>query len=393
MKSQNQVSVLRRGRWRRNVSRGVLALALAGLASFAVATPATAAPTLTWELQTNACSFSWQDTDPATGIAYGIVEAATSSSDHCQLQLTGSGSVIIADVTVLAGPAVVYFAAAGSYLASLGDVEAGSLAASSITVTGSPALPTAGQGASSTGGCTQSLENRSVAGHLANYSSGWQVTTAVAANSCSSTVDAPGPGYVGTATSIRTQLALLEPFGIEVTASVTDASGAPITSASVGDLVTFDYRVSNPGTVPWTVTIDDRLPGLGNSVCELTVLPAGASENCTAPYTVTAADLATAQLVNSVTAIGSDLTRQANTGASATSPTVTARLIVTATPPSSTPTATATTATRAVGASVGAGGEAVVSSQPRPWLWVSVLLAGIGLLIACGVRAFRARRR
>jgi len=88
--------------------------------------------------------------------------------------------------------------------------------------------------------------------------------------------------------------------------------------ASAGETVVYSFQVSNTGTVPLTdvAVSDPSLTAAGVQVsCPDTELAAGAGMTCTASYTVTAADIAAGQVVNTATASGTD-----PTGTQVTSP-------------------------------------------------------------------------
>ncbi len=86
-----------------------------------------------------------------------------------------------------------------------------------------------------------------------------------------------------------------------LTLEKTAVAGAPYDNA--GDVVTYDYVVSNPSAVTINaITLnDDRI---GAVVCPATTLAPGASMTCTATYNVTQADLDAGAVTNIATADG-----------------------------------------------------------------------------------------
>jgi uncharacterized repeat protein (TIGR01451 family) len=83
--------------------------------------------------------------------------------------------------------------------------------------------------------------------------------------------------------------------------AVTLAKTGPANFGAVGSSITFDFVVTNTGNVTLTSgsVTDPRLPGL---VCPISNLAPGGIVNCSAPYTVTQADVDAGQVVNTATA-------------------------------------------------------------------------------------------
>ncbi|MFJ1937354.1 hypothetical protein ACIOGZ_32420 [Kitasatospora sp. NPDC088160] len=321
----------------RRTALACLGLLIASL-WLAVPTTASAAPTLTQLDIAGNCSLSFSDTD-ASGVAYFIVEPIGTSGDPCQFQLTGPQGTQVADVTVTGDPAVVYVGAAGTYSELLTDVTQGSTAGfSNPTVTGSPALPALPAGEASSGGCSKALQQRTVAGAVVpQYATGWNIVSSDSGGACTNQVGAVGTNPSGTVTGTTVQVAIPDPFGLSLAKSAT-AGGAPITTAQVGQTVTYQYTVTNTGPVPWTaVAVDDPLPGLSSISCPGTPLAAGQSQTCQATYTPSAADGSAGSVTNTATASGVDGTRPFATGATVTSGPATARLNITTASPSPSP--------------------------------------------------------
>lgn len=79
----------------------------------------------------------------------------------------------------------------------------------------------------------------------------------------------------------------------------------PTTFARAGDVLRFTYVVTNTGTVTLEgVTVADSLPAVSAVVCPQTTLAPGASQTCTATYTVTATDITAGSVRNSAVASG-----------------------------------------------------------------------------------------
>lgn len=84
-------------------------------------------------------------------------------------------------------------------------------------------------------------------------------------------------------------------------ASTVDRDGSA--DVSLGDTLAYRFVVTNTGNVTLTgVLVTDPLAGLSAIGCPSTTLAPGASMTCSATYTVTAADVAAGQIVNTATA-------------------------------------------------------------------------------------------
>src|SRR5439155_15525710 len=99
-----------------------------------------------------------------------------------------------------------------------------------------------------------------------------------------------------------------------VTATQTKAltlakSAGPTTYSSVGAVITSTYTITNSGNVtlagPFSVS-DDKLGTI--SPCGTGPLAPGASTSCTAPHTITQADIDGGSITNSATASGNGAT-------------------------------------------------------------------------------------
>lgn len=92
----------------------------------------------------------------------------------------------------------------------------------------------------------------------------------------------------------------------DVNAAITLTKTAAETSfAAPGTTLHYSLEVTNTGNVTLTdVTVNDALPGISAVTCPSDVLPAGATQSCTATYVTTLADVNTAAVDNSATATG-----------------------------------------------------------------------------------------
>jgi uncharacterized repeat protein (TIGR01451 family) len=82
-------------------------------------------------------------------------------------------------------------------------------------------------------------------------------------------------------------------------------SASPLTYGSVGDVIDYEYLVTNTGNVSLTGTItinDDKLSSVSCPALPLTGLLPGNSQTCTASYTITLADLNAGSITNIATA-------------------------------------------------------------------------------------------
>jgi uncharacterized repeat protein (TIGR01451 family) len=83
-------------------------------------------------------------------------------------------------------------------------------------------------------------------------------------------------------------------------------SARPGSYDAAGQVITFDYLVTNTSDVPMSsITVNDTsLPGLSPVACPQPDLGPGESEDCFATYTVTPADLDAGSVTNTATAQG-----------------------------------------------------------------------------------------
>ncbi|KQY78056.1 hypothetical protein ASD13_05215 [Microbacterium sp. Root1433D1] len=307
------------------------ALMLGGMTATLAASAAFAAPAVSWEAQTNSCFFSWQDTDPATGIAYAIVEN-NDPSHLCHLQVTARATgALIAEVVATNTPAVVYIAAAGRYDYALFDDTVGSGALGAIAFTGTPAVPAMPSGTVTTNGCVVGLQQRSVVGHLATYASGFNVQQNSAGVACTHTVTsspAIASAYSAAITTNMVQIAVPDPFGLNLTKSMVDEAGTAITTANEGDIVTYVFAVDNTSFMPLEFSVQDPLPGLSSVSCPANTVDANSRVTCTATYVVSAADASVGAVSNTATVHGIDTVRPNATGAAIPDSSSSARVTV-----------------------------------------------------------------
>jgi len=119
-------------------------------------------------------------------------------------------------------------------------------------------------------------------------------------------------GFITNTATLTAQEATGQPFPTEAATAITRTEhpaslslvkGADATELThVGQLVNYSFTITNTGQV--TVSggqISDPLPGLGTITCDAYGLAPGGVANCTAPYTVTQADLDRGHLDNTAT--------------------------------------------------------------------------------------------
>ncbi|MFC5569048.1 OmpA family protein [Lysobacter yangpyeongensis] len=108
----------------------------------------------------------------------------------------------------------------------------------------------------------------------------------------------PASGSLSPATDSVTVNATTTPA---LTLDKSAVSGVPYTA--VGDVVTYDYVVTNTGnvTISALAVSDDRIATV---TCPVTTLAPGASTTCTAAYTITQADLDAGSVTNNASATG-----------------------------------------------------------------------------------------
>ncbi|MGD9958025.1 Ig-like domain-containing protein [Nocardioides sp.] len=119
-------------------------------------------------------------------------------------------------------------------------------------------------------------------------------------NTATATGTAAGVALTSPQDSATTSLDRRSSLSIDKSSTkvITDLDG---NGPDAGDTVPFTFKVTNTGTVPLTgLTIAD--PEVTAYSCPTTSLAPGASTTCTATYTLTAADVAAGQAVNTATA-------------------------------------------------------------------------------------------
>ncbi len=98
-------------------------------------------------------------------------------------------------------------------------------------------------------------------------------------------------------------------------------SASPGSYTAAGQVITYSYLVTNGSTSTMTgITVTDPMPGLSSISCPGTSLAAGASETCTATYTVKAADITAGTVSNTGTAKGTVNGGQVSASSSLTVP-------------------------------------------------------------------------
>ncbi len=98
--------------------------------------------------------------------------------------------------------------------------------------------------------------------------------------------------------------------------------------SAAGDMISYSYDVTNTGTDTLSgITVSDSLIPSADITCPDSTLAPGASEICTATYTVTAADVTAGSVTNTATASGTSVDPNATTsGATSNSSSVTVDL-------------------------------------------------------------------
>ncbi|MGB7051076.1 MAG: hypothetical protein WBG41_05860 [Acidimicrobiales bacterium] len=98
--------------------------------------------------------------------------------------------------------------------------------------------------------------------------------------------------------------------------------------SAAGDMISYNYAVTNTGTDSLSgITVSDSLIPSADITCPDSTLLPGESENCTANYTVTAADVTAGSVTNTATASGTSVDPNATTsGATSNSSSVTVDL-------------------------------------------------------------------
>ena len=219
---------------------------------------------------------------------------------------------------------------------------------------------------------------------LSYYDSAWACTNATVG---SATVLPSGDGVSKTVTPA---------IGDDITCGITNTALEPdlelvktvsAESATVGDVLTYSFDVTNTGELPVSnLQIDEgEFNGSGTLSdvdCAASTLAVDASTTCTATYTVTSADVTTATLSNTATAsaLVSGTTATTASAESSAEVTITAPVVVPTTTPSTTP--VAPTAAKPSGlASTGAADT------------LPLIGGGLLLLLGGGASIVGARRR
>ncbi len=126
-----------------------------------------------------------------------------------------------------------------------------------------------------------------------------------------------GPPPVSAASTVTVPATLNPQIALAKTSS-------PQSFTLAGTLITYTYNIINAGNVTLhAVSLTDPMIGLSAISCPLTILAPGASENCTATYTTTQADVDRGQIVNTASVFGtSPLGQTVNDQASLTLPAI-----------------------------------------------------------------------
>ena len=138
-----------------------------------------------------------------------------------------------------------------------------------------------------------------------------------------SDVDAGSISNTGTASGTPlTGPVVTATFSLTIRASDTPSlslvkSASVMTYSASGTVITYSYLVTNTGNEDLTaVSVTDPQLGLNGVSCPSTSLAPGVSQTCTAPYTITQADLDAGSITNTGTASGKPQTGSAVTATS-----------------------------------------------------------------------------
>jgi len=262
------------------------------------------------------------------GVAGAVVAAPASAAPSADLVITASPD---APAAITAGTTVVVTYA----VTNTGDAAFSRLDVTTVENTGTGTLTPAtcvglplAPGASTTCTADYTVTQRDV-------DSGGIVLSAF--------VTATGnPGEtIDTATRELILDAVRDP-GLALTKSVTPASGPVV----AGGGVTYSYAITNTGTVTVTglTVVEGLFTGtgtLGAISCPATTLVPGETVTCTAPYTLTSADVARGTLSNTATATGGTPEETVVTSPASTATRTLATAVATPTPSPSSPAPTA----------------------------------------------------
>jgi uncharacterized repeat protein (TIGR01451 family) len=199
-----------------------------------------------------------------------------------------------ASISLVKTASISSFSAAGtpvtySYLVT----NTGSVTLSNVTVTdpmvglSSVVCPSATLAASASETCTATYTTTAA-----------DVTAGSISNTGTVTASPPSGPCVSATSSLTIPYKTTTAIGLVKTASVASFSAS-------GTLVTYYYQVTNTGSTTLTsVGVTDPMTGLSAIVCPSSTLAAGATEQCTATYTTTAADVTAGSISNTGTATG-----------------------------------------------------------------------------------------
>lgn len=253
--------------------------------------------------------------DPVTGEAPSVVCTFTNAARAPALSLTKT-----ADPSTYTAPGQTIdytYTVTNSGNTTLSSIDVSETA---FTGTGTPPVPTC---------ATTTLAPAATAQCTAAYT----VTAAdVAAGSISNTAVADGQDTLAgaIASSPATAVVTVGPLPALVLTASVDQAG----SSRPGDTVTYSFVIENTGNVPITAVMVDQT-GFGGSGAAPVVdcpvsaalLAPGESVTCTAPYTLTQADVDAGTVADSAVATGAD-----PTGATITSPSSAATVTIAAKP-------------------------------------------------------------
>lgn len=253
------------------------------------------------------------------GLAGAVIAAPASAAPSAELVLTATPDT---PAELTAGTTIVFTYA----VTNTGDAAFSRLDVTTVEISGtgtlSPAtcvgLPLA-PGASTTCTADYTVTQRDVdAGGIVHRA------FVTATGNPGETIDTPAEELV---------LDTVRDPGLSLAKAVTPASG-PVASGAV---VTYSYTITNTGTVTVTAlaVVEGAFTGtgtLGAIACPGTTLLPGEALTCTAPYTLTAADIARGTLSNTATATGGTPEETVVTSAASTATRALAAVAVTPTP-------------------------------------------------------------
>jgi len=253
------------------------------------------------------------------GLAGAVIAAPASAAPSAELVLTATPDT---PAELTAGTTIVFTYA----VTNTGDAAFSGLDVTTVEISGTGALSPAtcvglplDPGASTTCTADYTVTQRDV-------DSGGIVHRAfvTATGNPGETIDTPTEELV---------LDTVRDPGLSLAKSVTPASG-PVASGAV---VTYSYTITNTGTVTVTAlaVVEGVFTGtgtLGAISCPGTTLLPGEALTCTAPYTLTATDIARGTLSNTATATGGTPEETVVTSAASTATRTLTAVVVTPTP-------------------------------------------------------------